>query len=419
MKILESSRTFNRKSQFLSAVKNPKLRILEVTTYTLGVCGVATRVLAEAELLARQGHEVRIFSTNHVKGSPQATAPAIEQRGIVKIQRFPAMKIAGESYTVWNPWKIGINPLEKEIIKYKPDVIISHAYRHTHTLIAYRAAKKIGAKSILVTHAPFGDNPLRSPLARWYIPHFDTHQGKKSLKEYDKIIAITQWELPYLQKLGVSQDKITYLPNGIPERFFTQKPLKENPHKILFFGRIAPVKDIETLIRAFALLKNKTATLELAGPAETPYLARLQSLIHSLKLESLVSFTPAIYDINKKIKKIDSAHIFVLPSKREGMPQSLIEAMTRKKIVIASDTLGAKDILINKRNGFLFHIGDAQALASAIDTALALSPPQKRSLQNAAYASVKQFAWNKLIKKLEKLLIQLTKEAKNNVRISH
>lgn len=396
------------------------LKILELTTYTSGVCGVGARVLYESELLAERGHQVCIFSTNHVKGDPRTLASAKEKRGKVQIKRFPAMKIAGESYTVWNPWKMGINPLEKEIIKYKPDVIISHAYRHTHTLIAYRIAKKIGAKSILVTHAPFGDNPLRSPLTRWYIPHFDEKQGKKSLKEYDKIIAITHWERPYLEHLGVPLEKIAYIPNGIPQQFFTQKAGKENPYKILFFGRLSPVKDVETLIRAFALIKNKNAVLELAGPAEAPYLVRLKNLVRVLHLESRISFTPAIFDLSKKIAKLDSVHLFILPSKREGMPQSLIEAMARKKLVIASDTLGAREVVQSGgSNGFLFTIGDAPMLAALLDLVFSLPPKKAHKVQLAALASVRQFAWTKIIEKLEKMLIQLTKEARNNVRLSH
>ena len=404
LKILETSRTLKRASRFLSAVKNPKLRILEVTTYTSGVCGVAARVLAEAALLAEHGHEVRIFSTNHVKGS-SALASTHEQRNNVTIRRFPALKIAGESYTLWSSRK-----LKKAIRAYRPDIIIAHSYRHTHTLLAYRIAKEIGAKSILVAHAPFGDTSMRSPLAAWYIQHFDKHQGKRSLQGFDKIVAITHWELPYLHNLGASKEKIAYLPNGIPPAFFTQKPAKEQPTKLLFFGRIAPVKDIETLLEALSRVKNQKVTLELAGPAEADYLTKLKKLILDLHLEHRVSFTPALFETSKKIAKLDSAHLFILPSKREGMPQSLIEAMARKKLVIASETLGARDLIRNSNNGFLFPIGNASALATTIDSALALSPTQKRSMQNAAHDSVKQFAWPLIGKKLELLLQDLAKK---------
>ena len=151
-------------------------------------------------------------------------------------------------------------------------------------------------------------------------------------------------------------------------------------------------------------------SLELAGPAESAYLAKLQSLISRLHLESRISFTPAVYNLKKKIAKIDSAHVFVLPSKREGMPQSLIEAMSRKKIVIASNNLGARDLINDGKNGFLFPICNSFALAALLDKTLSLSPTQRKRIQNTAQQSVKQFSWSHLIEQLDALLKKQVKK---------
>src|SRR3989344_3361817 len=96
--------------------------------------------------------------------------------------------------------------LKEQVKKFNPDVIIAHSYRHTHTVIASRLAKEIGAKSFLVTHAPFG-NDSRSFIAKLYLSlYHDAFVGKATLRRFDKIIAITKWELPYLSKLGVKKD---------------------------------------------------------------------------------------------------------------------------------------------------------------------------------------------------------------------
>ncbi len=374
-----------------------RLKILELTTYTAGVCGVSSRVLEEASLLAKQSHEVSIFSTNHVKGKPNEIAPAHEQRNKVTIRRFPARKLGGESFTSWH--------FEKEALALKPDVIITHAYRHTHTTRAIKIAKKLGIPCVLVTHAPFSTgNEQRSLPSKITVVLYDFFIAPRTLHHFAKVIAITHWELSHLHALGVPKEKITYIPNGIPALFFTQKHSQENSKKILFFGRLSPVKNLEIAIHALSLMKNLSATLELAGPAELVYLTKLKSLVVSLHLQSRVSFTPALYGHKQKIHKLDSAHVFVLPSKREGMPQSLIEAMSRKKLVIASDNLGARELIKNNKNGFLFPIGNAQALATALDKAFSLPASEARAMQQAARASVEQFAWDIVIKKLEKLL---------------
>ncbi len=121
------------------------MKILELATYSAGICGVGNRVKEESKRLIKLGHEVRFFSTNIEKGTNKI-APEKELMEGVLIQRFPAKKLGGESYTSWN--------FEDAAIAYKPDVIIAHAYRHTHTTRALSVGKKIGAKVFLVTHAP-------------------------------------------------------------------------------------------------------------------------------------------------------------------------------------------------------------------------------------------------------------------------
>ncbi len=370
------------------------MKILEITNYTAGGCGVGARVLQEAELLAERGHEVRIFSTNRVKGLFEL-ASLEEKRGKVLIQRFPAIKLGGESFMRWN--------FKNSFLSFYPDVVIAHAYRHSHTTLALKLAKKINAKIFLVTHAPFDSgSTTRSLFQAWTVWMYDFWIGKRVLRKFDGVIAISKWEIPSLLKLGVPREKIHYVPNGIPKNFFEQKKSKEE-NKIIYFGRISPVKNIETLIGAFKLIRNKKIKLELVGPSEKIYEKQLRNLIFSYNLGNRVFFVPPIYEINEKITKIDSARVLVLPSKREGMPQALIEAMAREKIVIASDTAGAKDLIRDGSNGYLFPIGNFVELAKKIEYALS---EKHRNIRVNASKSVEKFAWDKIIKKIEKLIVQ-------------
>lgn len=97
---------------------------------------------------------------------------------------------------------------------------------------------------------------------------------------------------------------------------------------------------------------------------------------------------------------MDSCRVFILPSKREAMPQSLIEAMARRKIVISSDTEGGKEIVKDGKNGFLFNIGDASELANKLDYALSHNIS---SIKKEARKSVEKYSWDKIIEKIEKL----------------
>ncbi|MDO8623476.1 MAG: glycosyltransferase family 4 protein [archaeon] len=369
---------------------NKKPLILEICEFSAGICGVWQRVKQESIELVKLGYEVHIFSSNAAKGSNEIAPPFEEIEGL-KIKRFPYKKLGGESFMSWN--------FEKELLELKPQVIIAHAYRHLHTTQALKIAKKINSKIFLVTHAPFvEDGSTRSFAGKMSVMFYDRFVGPKTLNKFDKVIAITQWEIPYLLDLGVKEENIVYIPNGIPNEFFRGKIKEFKGKKIMFFGRISPIKNIEVLIDAFKKLHNPDIALEIVGPVEQGY-------EDIKKFESQnITLSPPIYSLNDKIKKINESDIFVLPSKREAMPQSLIEAMALGKIVISSSTDGGKEILSDKKNGFLFEINNSEQLSGIFEYCLNKKNTKKINiLKKNARKKAEEFKWGVLIKQLEKL----------------
>lgn len=184
------------------------MRILELTNFSKGICGVFARVKEESKRLSKN-HEVMIFSSNFTKGSNEI-AERNDEIYNVRIKRFPAKNLGGESFMFWD--------FEKDAIAFNPDVIICHSYRHPHTIKALKIKKKLNCKVFLVTHAPFDRE--RGFLQNFIVNLYDVIIGTRSLKKFDKVIAITKWEIPFLKSLKVNEEKIAYIPNGIPKEFF-------------------------------------------------------------------------------------------------------------------------------------------------------------------------------------------------------
>lgn len=374
------------------------MRILELTNYSAGGCGVGARAMREAALLAEQGHEVRIFSSNLVKGSDQY-APEREQVGQVQIRRFPGKRLGGESFLNWR--------FEKEALAFEPEVIIVHAYRHLHTTRALKIARELRAKIFLVPHAPFARNETRTRMQRWIVSMYDSVVGRASLKKFDRVLAITKWEIPFLLSLGVPKEKLAYIPNGIQQDFFDAKKKFSEKNTLLYIGRVSPIKDIEAIIRAMPHV-NPKYRLEIYGPAEANYLDKLKILVTNLNLQSRVSFIIKTYGLSEQINEFDKARMFILASKSEGMPQVLVEALARGKLVVASDNPGNKDIIANGKNGFLFNKGDERDLAKKISQALSLKVNQREKMRKSAIKSVSEYTWKKSIKKLTDLIYENT-----------
>jgi glycosyltransferase involved in cell wall biosynthesis len=370
------------------------IKILELTNYSSGICGVWNRVKNESILLNKK-YDVHIFTSNSVKGTEDIAKPfdCIES---INVKRFPFKKLGGESFMKWN--------FEKQALKLAPDIIITHSYRHPHTTKALSIREKLKSqgkkcKVFLVTHAPFIEkNQTRSLISKSIVKIYDWFMGPKTLNSFDKVITICKWEVPYLLDLGCKKYKIIYIPNGIPDDFFTGK--RNKGIGILFFGRISPIKNLELLIKA---IKGTDYTLSIVGPAEEDYLQKLKNIIKKENINN-INFLPPIMDIKKKIAILDKHEIFVLPSISEASPQSLIEAMARGKIVVSSDTKGGKEIIENKKNGFLFSIGNEKELKDILNSIKSLSNPEKEKISKEAINFSKNFKWSKVIKILENLI---------------
>jgi len=85
------------------------------------------------------------------------------------------------------------------------------------------------------------------------------------------------------------------------------------------------------------------------------------------------------------------------------MPQALIEVMAREKIVISSKTEGGLEIIQDGKTGFLFEIGNDKELGEIFKKIERMSKKEKDILKKNAKRYVKQYSWDKIIKKLKSI----------------
>ncbi len=367
------------------------MKILELCHFSAGGCGVFARVKQESQLLAQRGHEVRIFSSNREKGTNKIISEN-DVIGKVKVKRFPAFKFGGESFMSWH--------FEKDAEEFKPDVIIAHGYRHPHTTKALFLAEKIKCKVFLVTHAPFAREDNRNFLNNTAVFFYDLFIGRRTINKFDKIFAITYWEYLYLNKLETKKDKIEYIPNGIAIDYFAPVKAKKIK-KIIYTGRIAPIKNIEVVIKSLNKIKDKGVKFYIFGPAEESYLKKIKKLISEEKVGNRINIKLINYNKKEHIRELDKSSIFILPSFSEGMPQSLVEAMARECIVIGSDNLGNADIIKSEDNGFLFKNDDEKDLARIIDGVIDMNLKNILMVRKNAKEKAERFKWKEIIDKIE------------------
>jgi glycosyltransferase involved in cell wall biosynthesis len=168
--------------------------------------------------------------------------------------------------------------------------------------------------------------------------------------------------------LRIAADRIVTIPgSGVDVEALQPQPEPQGPPAVAFVGRLLADKGIHTLIRAHRLLRERGSNVELllAGtpdPANPASVGELEAA--SWAREPGITWLGFVDDIAALWAR---AHIAVLPSRREGLPKSLLEAAACGRPMIATDVPGCREVVHPGETGLLVPFDDAPALADAIE----------------------------------------------------
>ena len=170
----------------------------------------------------------------------------------------------------------------------------------------------------------------------------------------------------------------------------------------LAIGRLVPLKDYPTLLRAFAQLPT-TAHLTIAGSG--PDLATLQQLADQLNLTPRVHFLGFVHDLEPHFR---AAHACVLSSLWEGLPLAPLEAAAHALPIVATNAPGTAETLLPNRTGFLAPVGNPDALAAAMRRLMDLPEPDRLAMGRAAHAfALQHFALPLILNQWQSLYASL------------
>lgn len=237
-------------------------------------------------------------------------------------------------------------------------------------LSATCAAKKLKIKIFWTDHIDF-----RS-WALWNIDEkFKNPIGKQIIKiasRVDKIIFISDYEYNWFTSLPTNQKfkNLTIIKNGAIDQFEKYKDIKPVKNSFCYVGRIVDYKGISELITAFERISSKHlgATLNIFGDGDVK---KYQTAT------SCPNITFHGYTKNP-LEAIAKNEFFVLPSHREGLSLSLLDAAMMQKTIIVTDVGAATEVIDHKKSGLLVHPGSTEALANAM-----LEVLENKSLSNS------------------------------------
>lgn len=293
--------------------------------------------------------------------------------------------------------------LREQLRKYRTDVLLSFLHQAN---VYGRLAGRAAGVPVIVSGIRVADR------RRWVL-----RTDRWTRSRVDHYIAVS----PSVAKFhaaacGIPDEQMTAIPNGVdsvsadPETasrwFEIEGPsARPEPLNLLFVGRLTAQKNPSLLLDVFERLSREwrtSATLTYVG--DGPLKSQLQQQITSRGLQDCVRLVGAVDDVRPFWL---TASALLLPSRWEGMPNVVLEAMAASVPVVASCVDGVSDVLTDGETGWLVKEADPEHWAQVLQT-LVDQPGQVRRRVHLAKTLVKSdFSWSSVVRQYDALLRSL------------
>lgn len=209
---------------------------------------------------------------------------------------------------------------------------------------------------------------LRSLLIGTPIKTYDKFFGRMSFN--DDVVLLTIGDLSdAIGNYGYNAYSAHVITPLISEELLINEPtVSDHTKDLLYVGRLSDEKAIDNLLRAVQRLTGINDTIHLHIVGSGPSADQLQELAVQLGITDTVTFHGFVPKGPNLWGHFDNADIFVLPSRTEGLPRVVAEAMARGLPVITTAVGGLPELIDHGRNGMLVNPGDIDALFNNIET---------------------------------------------------
>lgn len=345
------------------------LRLLHIIPYFNPAWAYGGSVRVASELCARlaaRGHAVTVLTTDTLDAHHRLPAGEALVDGVRVIR--------SRNLSNWLAWKRLFMPLGfgaglSHYLK-EHDFVHLHEYRSLPNALALPALRQTGVPYVVMPHGS-----LPAELGRTAIKHvYDALVGRRLLEGACRLHALTEMERQQYLDLGLPDSRIAVIPNGLDldafnlpadgDTFRQQFEIPADVPLIGYLGRLNRIKGLDFLIDAFAelLRQRPDAFLAIVGPDDGEQ-AALEAQIARLGIGRSVRFIGMLADAAMKAAAYRAFDLYVLPSRYESLPTTVLEALYNGTRCIVTERCGLAGELSGNRLAGVVSFGDVGSLA--------------------------------------------------------
>lgn len=353
--------------------------------------GVGVHLKLVAPELAHRGHRITVVTSRRKDQPPSETWEG------VSILRMPTLTAYGFPQALPSSSR-----LRALLTQLAPD-LVHHHYAGLMMRRCTTVARELGLKQVSTYH--FGPEVLTQPLPLRPLRSWVQREMMAMNNRCDLVLSPSSALVPRLQELGFTAP-VRYIPN--PVAFAPALDVDRTPDavfSVLFAGRLGVEKNVQLLLRAFALVRRSMpARLRIAGRG--PEDQKLRKLATELGIDADVDFL-GFLDHAALSQQYASCDVFVLPSLQEVQPLVAIEAMWFGRPVILTSALAAAPELITPgENGDIADPQDPADLAAKLKH-MAEQPGLRAHMGRQARAHAQQFKLSAVVDAVEAAYAEL------------
>ena len=309
-------------------------------------CGNVSYGNTTTEQLKKRGHKVSFIhfdnptNKNLSESSFLGNNPEVSLPYLIKSQLYTIPSLRAE------------RDLKESLARLKPDVVHASLTLSPLDFRLPELCKQLKVPLVATFHPAF-DSKLRNLTASTQQVTYQLYAP--SLAKYDKVIVFSNSQKEILKKLGIDENKLVIIPNGVDQNIWRPKDQTSNKHyeikqKIgntrifLYMGRIVSEKNIETLLKAWRNVRKSNCHLLIVG--DGPMKPILESNFFDPEENDIIWWGEEP-DLRTRVAIMQSAEVFFLPSLIEGLSLSLLEAMSTGIACVATDAGADGEVLEN------------------------------------------------------------------------